>query len=575
MTFLVQTTVYLTVTAALVLLFKFIFKNKLPAKWHVLIWAVLLIRFFVPSLPQSEYSVFNAVTLPTYFAETETNTQINNEIKIDTESVATDEAIYAEEVTGTSSGEKVILAVWCAGVGALLLYFALVYCVCVRKSKKIAKVDDDETLQMLDECKKSVGTKRKVTVLCGGESPMLLGLFRPKILLPDGYGKSEQRYILTHELCHLKNHDILVIWLAILILAFNWFNPIIWYSFFTLRRDIEVYCDERVLKHCEGKKEYATLLLKSALAKNRFIAGTTSLQNGEKEVERRIKYLAFFKKPRAILSIVIAAAAVVISVLCLTNALPRGNVYHADSFTFSAPTGKVTTLNGTQITALDMRLALEDAKIGIVELASSQNMDKYNFVPETKDKTAVYGYNKTIYKQTVSCDDGNELTVYCIEYPTEEADEGDTMAVVFFKSGAFSGVEINQMLKSFEFDVSELYIKAAQYLQEEVYRVFSPYYETLNVEISHWEESGNTATFYFSVINKNYDKDPDTVGYIKEAKENGNANYEYMKEDYLAPKEMNFGEMKIILDGDTFYLYRNSSVYEDVWLPFEFDNCIL
>ena len=322
MTFLLQTTLYLTVTALFVLLFKRIFKNKLSAKWQVYIWALLLIRFCVPSLPQSPLSVFNAVNIPSepvYMQQAEIHTALPTEIR------ATDTAIGGTTYTtvtppDTVDWQSVIACIWLCGAAVLFLYFLTVYCICLYRSKKQNPVSDAETLQLLEACKQTAGVKQNVRLIAG-ESPMLMGWIRPKIVLPDGYSKEEQRSIFIHELCHLKSSDIPIIWIAVALLCTNWFNPVLWYAFFTLRRDIEVYCDERVLTYCQSKKEYANLLLKSALAKNKFVLGTTSLQNGEKEVERRIKYMAYFKKPKAIWSILIAVAAIAIAAICLTNAV--------------------------------------------------------------------------------------------------------------------------------------------------------------------------------------------------------------------------------------------------------------
>ena len=319
MTFLVQTTVYLTVTALFVLLFKRIFKSKLSAKWQVYIWALLLIRFCVPFLPQSQLSVFNAVDIPTEYTYTQ---EMQTVTVLPAEITTTDRIVPNTTVTpaATFDWQTVIVGVWLCGAAALFLYFFAVYCISLYRSKKQAPIRDAATLQLLEACKQTVGVKRNVRLITG-ENPMLMGWIRPKIVLPDGYTVAEQRSILTHELCHLQSGDIPIIWVAVAVLCLNWFNPILWYAFFTLRRDIEVYCDERVLTYCKDKKEYASLLLKSALAKNKFVLGTTSLQNGEKEVERRIKYMAYFKKPKVIWSIIIAVAAIAVSALCLTNAL--------------------------------------------------------------------------------------------------------------------------------------------------------------------------------------------------------------------------------------------------------------
>lgn len=107
------------------------------------------------------------------------------------------------------------------------------------------------------------------------------------------------------------------------------------------------------------------------------------------------------------------------------------------------------------------------------------------------------------------------------------------------------------------------YDKISAYMEEECRKAFSPYYELLEFQISNYQEevvNGNVeATFLYSLIHKNYDKDPDTVGYIKEAKESGNKNYQQMYDEYLQPREMNFHLKVIISENDVITLYSNVS----------------
>ncbi len=113
------------------------------------------------------------------------------------------------------------------------------------------------------------------------------------------------------------------------------------------------------------------------------------------------------------------------------------------------------------------------------------------------------------------------------------------------------------------------YKKLSEYMKEQSIAAFSPYYELLDFQISNYEEKlvdGDVeATFFYKIIEKNYDKDPDTVGYIKEAKESGNPNYQQMYDEYLEPREMNF-DLKIVIDKDDMItLYSNVSPKGIIW----------
>lgn len=113
------------------------------------------------------------------------------------------------------------------------------------------------------------------------------------------------------------------------------------------------------------------------------------------------------------------------------------------------------------------------------------------------------------------------------------------------------------------------YDKISAFMEEESRNAFSPYYELLGFEISNYNEeivNGDVeATFFYKIISKNYDRDPDTIDYIKEAKESGNKNYQQMYDEYLQPKEMNFHLKVVIGENGSMTLYSNVSPVGIEW----------
>jgi len=123
------------------------------------------------------------------------------------------------------------------------------------------------------------------------------------------------------------------------------------------------------------------------------------------------------------------------------------------------------------------------------------------------------------------------------------------------------------------------YDKISAYMKEKSIATFSPYYELLEFNISNYKEEiidgAVHATFYYQIIEKNYDKDPDTVGYIKEAKENRSSYYQQMYDEYLEPRESNF-DLKIIIDKDGLVtLYSNISPNGIEWEETQMGDYIL
>lgn len=340
--YLVHTTVYVTITALLIILFKLIFKNKIGAKWHVLIWLVLLIRLVVPVLPSSPFSIFNKAQIEDNtiasmtYSVVENNDNVNTVKAYNVEKGTVEDYNYGEEnahadynaIRSDSNTGSIIridvavITLWIAGGVFLISYLIFVYFRYIKNLKKSKRTCDDETYEAFKHCKEKLSIKRDVELFVADTTPVLVGLFHAEIYIPEGHSKTETKYTLLHELNHLKNYDILWTAVATLVLCMNWFNPIVWISFFMFKRDIEVYCDERTLKHTENKSSYAQLLFDTATkGKYRFVLGTTSFQNGKSGLKHRIKYMAKYKKPTVLTATFALVLLSAILVVCLTNSM--------------------------------------------------------------------------------------------------------------------------------------------------------------------------------------------------------------------------------------------------------------
>lgn len=346
---LIQSTIYLSITALFIILFKMIFKNRLKAKWHFLIWSVLLVRLLIPTLPSSPVSVFNTVKID---EDVVWQSSVRNFVTYDDSSKTIDDSSYtiAEGLQTMADMDKnprwirpikswfnshkwesdvesgynikldyLVTYIWLSVTILLSGHFITVLAVHRHRLKKTRRECDKTYL--LDECKERLNIKRKVQLYYANTMPMLIGLFKPAIYISDNLSEEELEATLLHELNHLKHMDILWSATATVVLCLNWFNPIIWFSFFLFKRDLEVYCDERTLRYTENKQSYAMLLLKTATAnKERFVLGTTSLQSGKADVKRRIRFMAKYKKLKTAETILAVVLISTLLVGCLTNA---------------------------------------------------------------------------------------------------------------------------------------------------------------------------------------------------------------------------------------------------------------
>ena len=150
--------------------------------------------------------------------------------------------------------------------------------------------------------------------------PFILGLLPPRIYLPAGLEQEEQRFVLAHERVHIRRGDHWIKLLAYLLLAVHWFNPAVWAAFFLMSRDMEMSCDERVLRDLNGSaKAYSRTLLR--FAEGRQFPAPAPLGFGESDARSRIKNALRWKRPK--LWITLTALVLCIAAVAACTADPK------------------------------------------------------------------------------------------------------------------------------------------------------------------------------------------------------------------------------------------------------------
>lgn len=192
-----------------------------------------------------------------------------------------DAAGNTEYVTADWADIGILLGqyVWLCGVGVMLLHSWFAY----------AKLRKNMAVMVL--------LKENVYLADDISSPFVMGIFRPKIYLPSRLGEHEREYIIAHEQQHIRRLDPLWKALAFLALILHWFNPLVWLAFVLAEKDMEMSCDEAVIRKLGPavRADYAASLVSLATGK-RIIAGTP-LAFGEGDPKGRIRNLAKWKKP--------------------------------------------------------------------------------------------------------------------------------------------------------------------------------------------------------------------------------------------------------------------------------------
>lgn len=175
--------------------------------------------------------------------------------------------------------ENIFTLIWLIGIAALMIY-SVVMLLKLKKQLKGA-VHDTENIYLSAEM----------------TTPFVMGVIHPKIYLPLSLSETEKSYILLHEQTHIRRFDHLIKLVSFFLLCVHWFNPMVWVAFFLSGRDMEMSCDETVIKKLGSnvKKEYSSSLL--SLATGRRMIGGTPLAFGEGDTKSRIKNVLNYKKP--------------------------------------------------------------------------------------------------------------------------------------------------------------------------------------------------------------------------------------------------------------------------------------
>ncbi|MBQ7117624.1 MAG: hypothetical protein IJN88_05380 [Clostridia bacterium] len=289
-----------------VLLFRLIFR-KAPKWLNVALWAVVAVRLICPVPIESSLSLVpTAEPIPTELLAIDPNKGVDS-VTVD----IIENPIYSDIVDSSVSmdpdiGFTLVFAdlVWIYGVGAMLLY-ALFSC-----------------LHIYLKVRQSMRLRDNIYLCDRINTPFIFGIIRPKIYLPSYMSEDDMTYVLAHERSHLKRKDHLWKPLGFAILTVYWFNPLIWLSYILLCRDIELACDEKVIKEMgtEIKKPYSTALINCSVPKRMITACPVAF--GETGVKKRIKSVLNYRRP-ALWLIVIAVLTGIILALCFATSPKR------------------------------------------------------------------------------------------------------------------------------------------------------------------------------------------------------------------------------------------------------------
>ena len=240
--------------------------------------------------------------------------------------------------------------VWLIGLGAMLLY-ALVSYLRLRRRVSVSLPVQDHIY------------------LCDAiSSPFILGVVKPRIYLPSGLDEVQRQNVLSHERAHLARRDHWWKPLGFALLAVYWFNPVLWLAYALLCRDIELACDERVIRTMDESavKTYSTVLLACSIPRKAVI--TCPLAFGEVGVKERVRNALHYKKPAFWVVAASVAVCVVVAVCFLTNPPTDTDAaglvgFHREQVTYA----DVTDASGAQPSNVQLTAEETDAVYALLD----------------------------------------------------------------------------------------------------------------------------------------------------------------------------------------------------------------
>jgi len=297
----------MSITAGYVILVVMITRlllKKAPKIYSYVLWSVVLFRLICPISFESMFSLvsINTKMIPQNIVYQQTP-------KVQSGIAAIDEAInhsLPNPVVGGSANPMqtciaLVSAIWLLGIFILLTYSLIT------------------TLRLHHNLKMAHCTSGNIYEMDGIKTPFVFGLYKPKIYLPEMLAETEKAYIIKHEQTHIKRFDYIIKPFAFLVLCVHWFNPLVWIAFFLMGADMELSCDESVIKQMGSaiKKDYSSSLL--TLSTGRRIVGGCPLTFGENNTKGRIKNVLGYKKPTFWVIIIAVLTVIVVFVGLLSN----------------------------------------------------------------------------------------------------------------------------------------------------------------------------------------------------------------------------------------------------------------
>ena len=331
--------------------------SKRSPKWmNVLLWGMVALRLMLPFSIESALSLIPSA-----------ETLSPEVVRFDPAPTITSGVEFIDNAVNPSLSESFAAAplasvnplyvwtylagwVWLIGLGAMLLYALVSY---LRLRRRVSV---------------SLCVRENIYLCDAISSPFILGVVKPRIYLPSGLDEVQRQNVLSHERAHLARRDHWWKPLGFALLAVYWFNPVLWLAYALLCRDIELACDERVIRTMDESavKTYSTVLLACSIPRKAVI--TCPLAFGEVGVKERVRNALHYKKPAFWIVVASAVVCIVVAVCFLTNPPTDTDAaglvgFHREQVTYA----DVTDASGAQPSSVQLTAEETDAVYALLD----------------------------------------------------------------------------------------------------------------------------------------------------------------------------------------------------------------
>ena len=331
--------------------------SKRAPKWvNVLLWGIVALRLVLPFSVESALSLIpSAETVSPAVVQFDPAPTITSGVSVIDNAVNPSLSEHFAAVPTASVNPLYVWAylagwVWLIGLGVMLLYALASY---LRLRRRVSV---------------SLCVRENIYLCDAISSPFILGVVKPRIYLPSGLDEVQRQNVLSHERAHLARRDHWWKPLGFALLAVYWFNPVLWLAYALLCRDIELACDERVIRTMDESavKTYSTVLLACSMPRKAAI--TCPLAFGEVGVKERVRNALHYKKPAFWVVAASVAVCVVVAVCFLTDPPTDTDAaglvgFHREQVTYA----DVTDASGAQPSSVQLTAEETDAVYALLD----------------------------------------------------------------------------------------------------------------------------------------------------------------------------------------------------------------